>query len=189
MRDDITDDDREERKEELRRHIATLHRAEFGEFVADLDEADRKLTREILINDLSKTVNRRRNRFPSLARSLASLRDNADPTGQNPRPWERIDAFEAWMGEDAERIEVRSPHEISRDSLNKHLGTEDPEEWAEHAPDDPHPNAEREDVGDETGTDTDGDRDVHIHVDGDVHIHTDNADAATDGDADGDDDE
>ncbi|WP_132057675.1 MarR family transcriptional regulator [Halorussus amylolyticus] len=51
-----------------------------------------------------------------------------------------------WAITDEEtRLASFSAYFRTTSALNERLGEEDPEEWAAHAPDEPHPNAERED--------------------------------------------
>lgn len=50
--------------------------------------------------------------------------------------------------DDEQRLASFSDYFQTTSALNERLGEEDPEEWAAHAPDEPHPNADRE--GEET---------------------------------------
>lgn len=48
------------------------------------------------------------------------------------------------LTEDEERLSSFSTYLQTTAAFNDRLGEENPDEWAEHAPDEPHPNAERE---------------------------------------------
>lgn len=50
--------------------------------------------------------------------------------------------------DDEERLESFSSYFQTTSALNERLGEEDPDEWTAHAPDEPHPNADRDDEDD-----------------------------------------
>lgn len=71
----------------------------------------------------------------SIGNVLARLEDRGLVRHKGPY-WAIID--------DEERLESFDSYRRTTAALDERLGEEDPEEWAEHAPDEPHPNADED---------------------------------------------